>query len=242
MKKFLLLSLTCISLGLFADISPQEIAEIEQRVSSMGIKELRDRNVILSEELQNLSVLQENTQDPMVNKSTSKRIAAIRAELSAIQKALLAIVGAGAIASISDDGYDDNVPPVITIIGDNPATSELGEAYSDQGATAFDEFHGVTPVTSSGTVDINTVGSYVITYSATDLDGNTSTASRTVNVVDTTAPVITIVGDNPATVELGTSYSDAGATASDVSGPMTVTSSGTVDPDTIGVYLSLIHI
>ena len=236
MKKFLLLSLTCISLGLFADISPQEIAEIEQRVSSMGIKELRDRNVILSEELQNLSVLQENTQDPMVNKSTSKRIAAIRAELSAIQKALLAIVGAGAIASISDDGYDDNVPPVITIIGDNPATSELGEAYSDQGATAFDEFHGVTPVTSSGTVDINTLGSYVITYSATDLDGNTSTASRTVNVVDTTAPVITIVGDNPATVELGTSYSDAGATASDVSGPMTVTSSGTVDPDTIGVY------
>ena len=172
----------------------------------------------------------------MVNKSTSKRIAAIRAELSAIQKALLAIVGAGAIASISDDGYDDNVPPVITIIGDNPATSELGEAYSDQGATAFDEFHGVTPVTSSGTVDINTLGSYVITYSATDLDGNTSTASRTVNVVDTTAPVITIVGDNPATVELGTSYSDAGATASDVSGPMTVTSSGTVDPDTIGVY------
>ena len=150
MKKFLLLSLTFISLGLFADISPQEIAEIEQRVSSMGIKELRDRNVILSEELQNLSVLQENTQDPMVNKSTSKRIAAIRAELSAIQKALLAIVGAGAIASISDDGYDDNVPPVITIIGDNPATSELGEAYSDQGATAFDEFHGVTPVTSSG--------------------------------------------------------------------------------------------
>ena len=74
MKKFLLLSLTFISLGLFADISPQEIAEIEQRVSSMGIKELRDRNVILSEELQNLSVLQENTQDPMVNKSTSKRI------------------------------------------------------------------------------------------------------------------------------------------------------------------------
>ena len=54
---------------------------------------------------------------------------------------------------------------------------------------------------------------YTITYSATDAAGNTGTATRTVNVVDTTAPVITIIGDNPVTVEQGSSYVDAGATA-----------------------------
>ena len=43
-------------------------------------------------------------------------------------------------------------------------------------------------------------------YTATDKDGNTATATRTVNVVDTTAPVVTVTGDNPATTELGDIY------------------------------------
>ena len=156
--------------------------------------------------------------------STKSRIAEITAELSQIQKALIAIAGVAAVSSLTDDGYDDEIPPVITINGDNPATVELG-TYTDAGATAMDAFHGSTQVTASGTVDTSTVGTYTIAYTATDLDNNTATATRTVNVVDTTAPVITVTGDNPATVELGTSYADAGATASDLSGTITVTSS-----------------
>ena len=118
--------------------------------------------------------------------------------MSAIQKALIAIAGLGAMSALTDDGYD-NVPPVITINGDNPATVELGSTYVDDGATAFDDFHGVTEA-SSESVDTNTVGSYTITYSATDKDGNTASATRTVNVVDTTAPVVTVTGTNPVTV------------------------------------------
>ena len=52
-------------------------------------------------------------------------------------------------------------------------------------------------------------------------------------MVDTTAPVITLTGDNPATVELGATYTDAGATAD---GGETVTSTGTVDTSTVGAY------
>ena len=56
---------------------------------------------------------------------------------------------------------------------------------------------------SSGTVDTSTVGTYTITYSATMLQRNTSTATRTVTVVDTTAPVITATcGVTLQTVEL----------------------------------------
>ena len=45
--------------------------------------------------------------------------------------------------------------------------------------------------------------------------GNAATeVTRTVNVNDTTAPVITLVGDAEITVEVGTTYTDL--TASDI--------------------------
>src|SRR5436853_3239878 len=54
---------------------------------------------------------------------------------------------------------------------------------------------------------------------------------------DTTPPVITVSGDNPATVVLGHTYSDAGATANDAEdGNVSVSSSGTVDVNTAGTY------
>ena len=70
-------------------------------------------------------------------------------------------------------------------------TVELGSTYTDAGATA----DGGETVTTSGSVDVNTVGTYTFTYSATDAAGNEGTATRTVTVVDTTAPVITVTGD-----------------------------------------------
>jgi len=48
-----------------------------------------------------------------------------------------------------------------------------------------------------------------------DTVGNVAQVVRTVNIVDTTKPVITLNGDNPATVFVGRTYADAGATATD---------------------------
>jgi len=79
----------------------------------------------------------------------------------------------------------DNVPPVITISGDNPTSVELGTSYTDAGATAIDNVDGTVPVTiESNNVDINTVGTYTVEYAATDAAGNTATATRTVEVID----------------------------------------------------------
>jgi hypothetical protein len=129
----------------------------------------------------------------------------------------------------------DTTAPVVTVTGSD-VTHELGGAYTDAGATATDA-SGTVAVVTSGTVNVNAVGSYVLTYTSTDASGNAGTATRTVTVVDTTAPVVTITGDNPATHELGGAYTDAGATATDASGDVTVVTSGTVNVNAVGSYV-----
>ena len=233
MKNFYLLSVivmfasgNVVAQSYETELDQLQIRDIETKIQSMNAEELKDARFSLQAEKELLLDEQANTQNPSQLKSIGTRISAINAELSAIQRALLVLVGLGVIDSVTDDGYDDNVPPVITINGSATVTVELGTSYTDEGATANDAFHGSTPVSSSGTVDTNSVGTYIITYTATDLDGNTATATRTVNVVDTTAPVITVTGSD-VSLERGTTYTDAGATASDASGTVTVVTTGT---------------
>ena len=83
----------------------------------------------------------------------------------------------------------DTTPPVINITGANPMTVECHTSFVDPGATATDSCAGSLPVSPSGTVDVDTPGTYSIIYSATD-GFNPVTATRTVNIVDTTPPVI----------------------------------------------------
>ncbi|HYG09785.1 MAG TPA: immunoglobulin-like domain-containing protein [Pyrinomonadaceae bacterium] len=133
----------------------------------------------------------------------------------------------------------DTTAPAINLTGGNVLTAECHVAFTDPGATATDACEGDlnSAVQVSGTVDPNTVGTYTLTYTVSDASGNTATAQRTVNVVDTTPPVITILGDNPAIVECHTSYTDAGATATDACGGVyPVTTSGSVDVNMPGVY------
>ena len=54
-----------------------------------------------------------------------------------------------------------------------------------------------------------------MSYEYTDGAGNTASADRIVRVVDTTKPVITLLGDPNTKIHRGESYNDAGATAFD---------------------------
>jgi uncharacterized repeat protein (TIGR01451 family) len=98
----------------------------------------------------------------------------------------------------------DNSAPTITLNGANPMTVECHTSFTDPGAVAHDACAGDFPATASGSVDANTVGSYTITYNATDPSGHAATpVVRTVNVVDTTNPTIScqaniVVDFNPA--------------------------------------------
>lgn len=105
---------------------------------------------------------------------------------------------------------DDTTPPVITITGNNPETVEVGAAYTDAGATATDDIGpSVVPVITTGTVDTAVCATYTLAYSATDTAGNTATASRTVNVVGTTPPIITLNGDQLDTITVSPNPVDA---------------------------------
>ena len=84
----------------------------------------------------------------------------------------------------------DTLPPVITLNGGNPIFVELGGTFTDPGATANDICAGVVPVVVSGTVNVGVVGTNTLIYTATDGNGNTNSATRTVIVRDTTPPTI----------------------------------------------------
>jgi hypothetical protein len=151
---------------------------------------------------------------------------------------LLFLIGCGGSSDNTTVVTPDTTAPVITITGDNPATVDHNAVYTDAGATANDNVDGNVNVSSSGAVDTSTLGTYTITYTATDAAGNQGTATRTVNVVDVTPPVITIIGNNPATVVQNANYTDAGATAvDDIDGAVDVTASGDVDTSTVGAYV-----
>lgn len=136
-----------------------------------------------------------------------------------------------------DQPGTSNVPPTITLNGDDQITLECGSGFTDPGATATVCGNPVT-VTTTGTVNPNAPGTYTINYSAT-ANGFTSEATRIVTVQDTVAPVITLNGANPMVVGFGTVFTDPGATASDgCAGNLTsaIVVTGSVDTNTVGFY------
>jgi len=112
-------------------------------------------------------------------------------------------------------------PPDVTVeAGGDTSPAATGMA------TATDIF--LDAVTYEDTVipgDITTGVVSVISrlWSATDTNGHATTATQTITVVDTTPPIISLNGESPVTIEAGSSYVDAGASAFDmVDGDLTV--------------------
>ncbi len=102
----------------------------------------------------------------------------------------------------------DYVAPVITLLGSNTVSTEIGLSYTDPGATAFDFPDGdlTSSIVVSGLVNTGTLGSYTVTYDVSDSQGNAAVpASRTVMVVDTNPPAISITSPLINTIITGPS-------------------------------------
>lgn len=152
-------------------------------------------------------------------------------------------ISSGNITVEKGEGIEDTISPVITLNGQSSISLIEGINYIDEGATATDDVDGDVVVTTTGTVDTDTVGSYVLSYTATDAAGNSSSIARTINVVlapqveDITAPLIMLNGENVVTVVAGSDYIDEGAVATDnLEGDIELITTEDVDTDKIGSY------
>ena len=131
----------------------------------------------------------------------------------------------------------DVTPPVLTLNGESNITLEQNAVYTELGATAVDAVDGNVSVTITGNVDIATVGSYTVTYTAQDSAGNEANVTRSITVIDVIPPVITLNSDANITLEQNENYTELGARAVDaVDGNLTVSISGAVDTGTVGNY------
>ena len=101
--------------------------------------------------------------------------------------------GDSASATVTINVVDD-VGPVLTLTGAGFVSHEVATTYTDAGVSAADAIDGTVTVTTSGSVNADKTGTYLLTFSATDAASNTSTTTRMVRVADTVAPVISLVG------------------------------------------------
>ncbi|MDX8390444.1 MAG: DUF5011 domain-containing protein [Mariprofundaceae bacterium] len=144
-------------------------------------------------------------------------------------------------------GQSDLVPPMLTLLGSNPTSVVAGNAYVEMGATATDDVDGNVSanVVITGSVNTQVIGTYNLVYTVSDAAGNAISLPRVVLVtaaaagVDTTSPVITVLGANPLTVTLDSVYQEPGAIAADdQDGDITanIAISGVVDTSILGLY------
>ena len=138
---------------------------------------------------------------------------------------------------------NDGDIPVISLIGADTIYVEQNTSYTDPGAVAIDPSQGdfSSELMVSSDVDVSLTGIYSVIFDVEDASGNKAeTVERTVYVVvDQTPPVITVQGKQVDTIEVGSTWADAGATAVDnQDGNLdnAIVTTGTVDPFTIGTY------
>lgn len=91
----------------------------------------------------------------------------------------------------------DNEPPVVTLIDGDKNRVAVGTDWQDPGVDAYDIFSDVT-IQTKGEVDQNTVGEYIIKYIVSDEIGNTTEATRTVNIIQPTGTIYLTFDDGPS--------------------------------------------
>jgi formylglycine-generating enzyme required for sulfatase activity len=116
----------------------------------------------------------------------------------------------------------DTANPELELFGGTAITREAGQAWAEPGVEAHDARDGniTDQIVVTGTVDMNSTGTYLLTYSVQDGGGNAATTTRTVTVVgnrsvDLNATVaMDMIWCPPGTFTMGSPTSEAGREAS----------------------------
>jgi formylglycine-generating enzyme required for sulfatase activity len=112
----------------------------------------------------------------------------------------------------------DMANPELELFGGVAITREAGQAWAEPGVEAHDARDGniTDQIVVTGSVDMNSTGTYLLTYSVQDAAGNPATATRTVTVtgnrtVDLNATVaMDMIWCPPGTFTMGSPTTEAG--------------------------------
>ncbi|MCP3976451.1 MAG: DUF5011 domain-containing protein, partial [bacterium] len=134
----------------------------------------------------------------------------------------------------------DTTAPAITAPDDITieCTSPSGENVS-LGTPVVTDACDNNPSVSDDAPATFPLGTTTVTWTATDASGNSAQDTQLVIVQDTTAPVITLVGDAITSLYVGGTFADPGASVTDGcdGSVQLVTGGDSVDPGTAGTYL-----
>jgi hypothetical protein len=114
----------------------------------------------------------------------------------------------------------ERAKPVISLLGNQVVSLSAGCAYVEAGFSAIDNLNKniTSMVLTSGTLNVNVVGQYVLTYRVADDLNNESFVTRTINVLANQKPVITATANvivNSASTLCGAMVVVQNATATD---------------------------
>jgi len=131
----------------------------------------------------------------------------------------------------------DTTDPVINLSGSSVINIEVFGTYTELGASVTDNYDTGLTASISGSVNTSILCTYNVNYSVTDSSGNNVVVTRVVNIVDTTAPVITINLNPTEYIEFGNIYTEPGAIVSDnYDSGLTIEITGSVNPGVLGTY------
>lgn len=120
-------------------------------------------------------------------------------------------------------------------------TAPVIELTEKTAFAATDNYDGDLTASVQVTTEQQKDGTYLLTYTVTDSSGNKATATRTVDTMDTEAPVVTLNGNRVKTILVGETYTDEGVTAVDnmdgnISSRVQSSCGGAFKGETAGVY------
>lgn len=132
---------------------------------------------------------------------------------------------------------EDLTSPIITLTGASTILHSVLVPFNEPGYSAIDNPGNVNVtanVTVAGNVDWNAIGDYDLVYEVYDINGNYGTVTRTVQVRDLDAPVIT----SPAVVQwqVGTPFVNPVTITDNFDPDFETSQSGTIDVDVFGEY------
>ena len=164
----------------------------------------------------------------------------IRSDRETISKEAL-IYGTAFVSENQSDDWiqrnllvDQQIEPTLELSGEGPIDMEIGGGYTEIGYTAEDALG--TDLTDSVKTSVE---DDVLIYTVSDTLGNTTSATRDINYVDTTPPEIILTDGNEIHLEAGVDYVEPGYAAIDnADGDVTknVQVSGSVEKYKLGTY------